>query len=38
VVEIMVEVPKVMSNMADYAVPLTASAEGPFTSWGEKYV
>ena len=36
--EIMVEVPKVMSNMVDYAVPLTASAEGPFTSWGEKYV
>jgi DNA polymerase-1 len=37
VAEAMISVPKVMSNMADYAVPLTASAEGPFTSWGEKY-
>jgi DNA polymerase-1 len=35
--EAMNSVPKVMSNMADYVVPLTASAEGPFTSWGEKY-
>ena len=35
--EAMISVPKVMSNMADYAVPLTASAEGPFTNWGEKY-
>jgi DNA polymerase-1 len=35
--EAMISVPKVMSNMADYAVPLTASAEGPFTDWGEKY-
>ncbi len=36
--ELMIAVPKVMSNMADYVVPLTASAEGPFDSWGEKYV
>jgi DNA polymerase-1 len=36
--ELMNAVPKVMSNMADYAVPLTADAEGPFQSWGEKYV
>jgi DNA polymerase-1 len=36
--EAMISVPKVMSNMADYAVPLTASAEGPFDTWGEKYV
>jgi DNA polymerase-1 len=36
--EAMISVPKVMSNMADYAVPLTASAEGPFDNWGEKYV
>jgi DNA polymerase-1 len=35
--EAMISVPKVMSNMVDYAVPLTASAEGPFDSWGEKY-
>jgi DNA polymerase-1 len=35
--EAMIAVPKVMSNMSDYAVPLTASAEGPFTNWGEKY-
>jgi DNA polymerase-1 len=35
--EAMNSVPKVMSNMADYVVPLTASAEGPFTNWGEKY-
>jgi len=35
--ELKVEVPRVMSNMADYAVPLTADADGPFTSWGEKY-
>jgi DNA polymerase-1 len=35
--EIMISVPKVMSNMADYAVPLTADAEGPFDNWGERY-
>jgi DNA polymerase I len=35
--EATISVPKVMSNMADYAVPLTASAEGPFDNWGEKY-
>jgi DNA polymerase-1 len=36
--EAMISVPKVMSNMADYAVPLTASAEGPYDNWGAKYV
>jgi DNA polymerase-1 len=30
-------VPKVMSNMADYVVPLTADAEGPFDNWGARY-
>jgi DNA polymerase-1 len=35
--EAMNSVPKVMSNMADYVVPLTAEAEGPFDNWGEKY-
>jgi DNA polymerase I-like protein with 3'-5' exonuclease and polymerase domains len=35
--EAMNSVPKVMSNMADYVVPLTAEAEGPFDNWGQKY-
>jgi len=36
--EIMNSVPKLMANMVDYAVPLTASADGPFAeNWGEKY-
>jgi DNA polymerase-1 len=35
--ELLVDVPKVMSNLVDYAVPLTAEAEGPFDRWGQKY-
>ena len=35
--DLKMEVPKVMSNMGDYAVPLTADADGPFDNWGEKY-
>jgi DNA polymerase I len=35
--EAMISVPKVMSNMGDYAVPLTCDADGPFDNWGERY-
>lgn len=35
--EAKIAVPKVMGNLTDYAVPLTAGAEGPFDNWGEKY-
>lgn len=36
--EAMTVVPKVMANMVDYAVPLTAEADGPFEhNWGQKY-
>ena len=35
--EAMHDIGQLMSNMTDYAVPITAEPEGPFDRWGAKY-
>lgn len=35
--EALERVPRIMQNTNDYAVPLLADADGPYSRWGEKY-